>query len=327
MKIMLYGHPDPAVMGRMEGLEKALLEKGFPVIHAQERFFSWAGLLKCALNKPEPVGGLRLAPGLVRRAGRERPDIFLAVNGGLAPSTVSGIRSCGAVALLWTDAASGDAASLKEEAEVYSQVFAAGSRAMEALGSAGMSVPVAWLPWACDPGANQAVEISLEDRMRYGSAIAFTGPYHKDSEELLAQVTDLDLGIRGPSWAGAGKGSALKPYIDAAPLGGAQRTKVFLASDIVLILHHGDGPGAGIFEAMACGAFVFSAEHKAARDLFRDGEHVVFFKDAQDLRHKARYFLTRPQERSAIARAGQLEVLSRHTYAHRLDAMISFFKL
>ena len=74
---------------------------------------------------------------------------------------------------------------------------------------------------------------------------------------------------------------------------------------------------------MACGAFVLCDRQRDVLALFRNGEHLACFSDGDDLAEKVRYYLEHPGERQAIARKGREEVLSHHTYAHRLRDLLA----
>ncbi len=77
-----------------------------------------------------------------------------------------------------------------------------------------------------------------------------------------------------------------------------------------------------IFEGTAAGALVLTdAVANGLAELFSVGQELVVFDDDTDLLAKVDYFLAHPQEREAIAAAGQRRALSEHTYAHRVDRL------
>jgi glycosyltransferase involved in cell wall biosynthesis/SAM-dependent methyltransferase/Tfp pilus assembly protein PilF len=77
-----------------------------------------------------------------------------------------------------------------------------------------------------------------------------------------------------------------------------------------------------VFEGMAAGALVLTDEAEGLRDLFEDGRHVVVYHGEADLLEKIAWYLEHPEEREAIASAGQALVLREHTYSHRLEEML-----
>jgi len=56
--------------------------------------------------------------------------------------------------------------------------------------------------------------------------------------------------------------------------------------------------------------------------LFKDGKHLILFRDGKDLREKAQYLLDRPHKRQQIATDGCEEVLANHLYVHRFMNLI-----
>jgi hypothetical protein len=78
-----------------------------------------------------------------------------------------------------------------------------------------------------------------------------------------------------------------------------------------------------IFEGAAAGALVLTdAVANGLAELFTVGQEIVVFDDDADLPAQVDYFLAHPQEREAIAAAGQRRVLAEHTYAHRVDRLL-----
>jgi spore maturation protein CgeB len=76
-----------------------------------------------------------------------------------------------------------------------------------------------------------------------------------------------------------------------------------------------------LFEAAALGTFQLVDNRPGIHEWFKDGEHLVIYKDTQDLREKAAYYLAHPEERLAIAEAARAYVLAHHTYEQRLDKL------
>jgi spore maturation protein CgeB len=73
---------------------------------------------------------------------------------------------------------------------------------------------------------------------------------------------------------------------------------------------------------MACGGFLICDRQRDILELFREGEHLVTFRDAADLARKVHYYLDHPEERQDIARKGHEEAVSKHAYVHRLVKLV-----
>jgi len=71
-----------------------------------------------------------------------------------------------------------------------------------------------------------------------------------------------------------------------------------------------------VFEALAAGGFLLSdkVEHQAGNDLFfRDREHLVLWKNLDDLCDKIDYYLLHPEEALDIAKQGYIEFQRSHS--------------
>jgi spore maturation protein CgeB len=58
-------------------------------------------------------------------------------------------------------------------------------------------------------------------------------------------------------------------------------------------------------------------------ELFVPGKEIVTFDTIPELREKMAYYAARPEERAQIVAAGRERVLREHTYAHRIEQMLS----
>jgi len=182
-----------------------------------------------------------------------------------------------------------------------------------------------------EPESHHPVELTADERRRYGSDVVFVGSHYPERERLFEMLTDFDLAIWGPGWENLRTGSPLKGKVRKAHTAPGDWLRIYSASRIVLATHWHDPEGRfavhqaspRVFEVLACGGFLICDRQRDVLELFRDGEHFVSFRDASDLAEKVRRFLDRPDEREAIARQGRREALGRHTYVHRLSELLS----
>jgi len=72
------------------------------------------------------------------------------------------------------------------------------------------------------------------------------------------------------------------------------------------------------FEITAAGGFMLCNHQSELADCFDIGTECDTFTNEQELLEKVQYYLERPKERIAIARAGQQRTLKHHLYSHRL---------
>ena len=77
-----------------------------------------------------------------------------------------------------------------------------------------------------------------------------------------------------------------------------------------------------IWKVLGCGGFYLGAWQPGSDDFARNGEHCVWYRDADEAVALAERYLAAPEERAAIAAAGREHALSHHTYAHRLPLLL-----
>lgn len=78
-----------------------------------------------------------------------------------------------------------------------------------------------------------------------------------------------------------------------------------------------------VFETLASGGFLLTEklEPQAGQEsIFRDGEHLVYYRGVDDLIEKCNYYLNHTQERNRIARAGHLQVQKLFSIKKRMAA-------
>ncbi len=100
---------------------------------------------------------------------------------------------------------------------------------------------------------------------------------------------------------------------------------VFSLSKIVFNKSVKDDVNMRFFEALGCGSLLVTNQIEHSQDLlFKHGEHFIEYRSPRDLVEKVMYFLQHEEERERIAARGREEALRKHTYAHRMDYMLSF---
>ncbi len=75
------------------------------------------------------------------------------------------------------------------------------------------------------------------------------------------------------------------------------------------------------FEIAACGGFCISGYADDFETYYQEGVEMAFYRTADDLIEKIRYYLAHPEERERIAQAGYARTLSEHTAEKRFGAM------
>lgn len=191
---------------------------------------------------------------------------------------------------------------------------------------------VMYLPMACDPGIHRPLNLSEEERARWGSPISFVGAGYHNRQQTFASLSNLPFKIWGTEWP------ECKPFDRMVQEGGRRLTpeeyvKIFNATDININLHSsserdgvdpsGDFVNPRTFELAACGAFQLVDERSHLPELFIPGKEVITFRSTEDLKEKIKYFLEHPEERREIAARARERVLKDHTYDKRIKEMLS----
>lgn len=108
------------------------------------------------------------------------------------------------------------------------------------------------------------------------------------------------------------------------PVFGEDMYRVYRQSKIAVNIANLGSFNMRVFEAMACGCLLVTEKiGHGLLDLFEDGKHLVVYHNDQELFAKVDYYLKHPQEREAIARAGQAEVLAKHSYRQRAQRLLA----
>ena len=84
-----------------------------------------------------------------------------------------------------------------------------------------------------------------------------------------------------------------------------------------------------IFEGMACGKLVLTDNlppETGLRDMFIDGEDIVYYDDMFDCIEKMNYYNENEEERERIAYNGMVKVIANHTQIQRVDKLIKAYE-
>lgn len=186
-----------------------------------------------------------------------------------------------------------------EKAREFDHVFCMQKRAVEEFKRAGIRNPI-WMPHAFEPQAYpRKVMIPKYD-------VCFVG--HVNSEN---RIDFLDRMFR--EFPNFFYGRRL--FEECAD--------IYCQSKIVLNVSIQDDLNMRVFEALGAGSFLLTNDLPTLQDVFQDGVHLVTYKNLDDAVEKARYYLTHDEERQKIAQAGYQEVMSKHTYKHRILSMLN----
>ena len=83
---------------------------------------------------------------------------------------------------------------------------------------------------------------------------------------------------------------------------------------------------AAVRGVLAFGAFQLVDDRPGVREWFRNGEHLVIYRDRDHLRELVRYYLAHDDERRQIADAGRAHALAHHTYDQRMARFVELIE-
>lgn len=190
---------------------------------------------------------------------------------------------------------------------------------------------VHYLPLACDAMIHRPMQLTSEEKQKWGSPISFVGAGYHNRQQLFASLADHPFKIWGTEWP---KG---RPFNELVQLNGRrikpeEYVKIFNATDININLHSsterdgvdptGDFVNPRTYELAACGAFQLVDERSLLSEVFEPGKEVITFRDTAELKDKIEYYKDKPEERQAIAERARDRVLREHTYDKRIKQML-----
>lgn len=334
MKILFATARNPHFPTITEYVERAIRALGHSLSTFDDRDFLLPGRVRDAIP---PLGRLdlqRLNRRLVSAVRRERPDLLLSAGGErILPETVEAVRAMGVATVLWTiDSVMPDDSRITL-APHFDFVFCGGSEMIQALRDSKLRNGPHWLPFACDPDLHRPLDLSPDEKLLYGCDIAFVGSLHREMYPnriaMLEALAHLDLGVWGPGACALPNSSPIHSKVRADGASFEEWTRIYSAAKITLCAHYrGPGPRSKqasprVYEALACESFLLCDDRPDVRALFEDGRDLSIFRDLDDLREKARYYLAHDRERKEIAAHGRTEVLAKHTYRHRVASLIA----
>lgn len=193
----------------------------------------------------------------------------------------------------------------------------------------------ACLPLAADLTAYHPLELTPEEKRRFGAALAFVGAGYYNRRQFFQGLLDFDFKIWGSEWD---LNSPLGPCIQnqAARVSEEDSAKIFNASRINLNLHsspfhaginpQGDYLNPRVFDLAACGAFQLVDRRDQLPEFFTPDKELAVFSSLAEAREKITYYLAHEDERLELAAAGRERVLREHTYARRLAGALEIIQ-
>lgn len=81
-----------------------------------------------------------------------------------------------------------------------------------------------------------------------------------------------------------------------------------------------------LYEATGMGSMLVTDHKDNLNSLFKVGKELVTYRSVAEAVELVKHYAAHPEEASAIAREGQARTLSEHTYAHRMQELVSLLR-
>ncbi|MCI5065908.1 glycosyltransferase [bacterium] len=271
---------------------------------------------------------------IVLEAANEKPmDILIC----MAQAPITGkalqeLRDRGVITVLWFVEDYLRFPVWKYMAQYYDFVFTIQKgECLDAIKAAGAG-EVHYLPTAADPLVHAPMELTAEERKRWGSPISFVGAGYHNRQQMFASLSGMPFKIWGTEWPHC------KPFDRMVQENGRrlrpdEYVKIFNATDININLHSsterdgvdpaGDFINPRTFELAAAGAFQLVDTRSLLGELFVPGEEIETFSDRKELVEKIKFYQEHPEARIPFIEKSRARVLKEHTYQHRLKEMLN----
>ncbi len=235
-------------------------------------------------------------PSQAEQIPREGFDLYLQIDDGLESRLPAALRPCA----WWAIDTHLNFDWCLTKARDFDFVFAAQRDGAERLRREGIA-SATWLPLACDPDIHRKHDVPKT------TDVCFVGNvFPGERADLLRQLQERFPG----TFIG-------KLYFE-------EMARAYSASRIVFNRSVRNDVNMRVFEALACGSLLVTndlSDNGQAR-LFRDGVHLATYGTVAELLDKVRFYLDREPARQRVETAGREEVLARHTYRHRMEALL-----
>ena len=287
-------------------LAAALTSLGCEVRRCEERQTG----LKAMLRRP-------LAARLGALLAREPVDLVLVFKGmGLDPAAIAPLRRrAKAEWVNWFPDDPHQLAVSTRLAPAYDRFFTHDSASLERY--RGVGARAHYLAFGCDPDYLRPAD----DDTRWRAALSFVGSRDPQRERVLSEIGDLGIAVWGPGWPNG-------------PVYGDDYIRALSGGTVGLNIHqqfgqsgdasrYGSGANMRVFELAAIGTPQISDGKADIARHFVPGREIVLYTSIAEMRQEARALLADDERRRSLATAARERALREHTWAHRLEELLT----
>jgi spore maturation protein CgeB len=299
----------------------------------KERLGKFANPIRIAITRSKLIRDLanafwlnRINNEIKRIAETFYPDLVLSIKGeAVKPKTVEWIREeLGAKTALWyPDDPRFFNSLVKYIAPSYDHVFTASEKAIDMYKEIGCK-KVHFLPFACELTVHRKMHLSDGISKTNNLDVVFVGTYTRRRARLIKALekAGIKVSVYGPYWRYFMRSSNVRDSIY-----GPEMVKVFNSAKIVLNIHVEDDLPYKVnmrtFEATGCGSFLLTDYAYGMEKLFKVGEEIVSYNDADELVKLIKHYLEDEEERMTISEKAQKKTYYTHTYGQRTVHLLS----
>lgn len=191
---------------------------------------------------------------------------------------------------------------------------------------------VLYLPMAALPDFHARCALPPAEQREYGADISFLGAGYPNRRLAFRSLAHKAFKIWGTEWEGE---TLLSRNVQrqGARISPEDSVKIYSASRINLNLHssvqseelvpEGDFINPRTFELAAIGAFQLVDKRQLMDELFEVGS-LATFSSVKEMLDKIDYYLIHQEERERMSQLARQQVLQRHTYQHRMQALLDY---
>ncbi len=182
------------------------------------------------------------------------------------------------------------------------------------------------LNWYYLPQFLYPIEVSSEEKKKYGSDLVFLGTWSKRREDLISHFSKFDLRVWGAQWHHSRK-TFRKNIACNPPIFMDEMCKAIISSKInlnMLTKENRDTTNIRNFEIPACSGFQLSERSPEILQLFEEDKEVACFDTPEEMVSKCDYYLQHKEERDKIRLNGyQRLIKGNHTMSDRAREILA----
>jgi spore maturation protein CgeB len=278
------------------------------------------------LKRPSLLGrltGSDLRSRLRKAVETVQARLVLVIGGHeLSPSLVEQLRSdTGIPWVNWFPDDLRTADAVVRLAPAYAHVFVSGTDVAARL-EAALHRAITVVPPAADP----SVYRPLRSKDQYRANVVFAGSATARRETLLSGLAEFGLALWGPGW----RHTSLRDYCRGEVPSTEDYVRAYGGASVAVNIHHtagGNGDGEAcvnerLFEIAAIGVPQVVDYRGDLNQHFQAGRDLMVFHDADGLKATVGAALQDLPAAELTGVSARREVLSRHTYMHRLRVIL-----